>query len=196
MAQTKLTKTQLQLLDLLAKGNALVDCRIDDRTFSFETVLLLQRRRLVDEDVTGRGSYGDPSFFDLPRRYFITDRGRAVLAKGGLVPKKLSKRQREVLLDGAGGLEIILENPDNLRRHFPGDKAVDIFTNSHPVQPGPPPTSRGRAAARTGPGLSPVRPLPGGSHHCRECWGSERDTAGSSTANTALTYGRDGAMAS
>ena len=130
MSQTKLTKTQLQLLELLAKGSVLVDCKINDRTFSFETILLLQRRRLIDEDVTGRGNYGDPGYFDLPRRYFITDRGRAVLAKGGLVPQKLSARQREVLLDGAGGLDIILENRNDVRWYYQGDKAVDSLTIS------------------------------------------------------------------
>lgn len=130
MAQTKLTKTQLQLLELLAKGSTLVDCKINERTFSFETILLLQRRRLIDEDVAGRGNYGDSGYFDLPRRYFITDRGRAVLAKGGLVPQKLSARQREVLLDGAGGLEIILEKRDDIRWYYQGDKAVDTLTIS------------------------------------------------------------------
>ena len=130
MSQTKLTKTQLQLLELLAKGSTLVDCKINDRTFSFETILLLQRRRLIDEDVTGRGNYGDPGYFDLPRRYFITDRGRAVLAKGGLVPQKLSARQREVLLHGAGGLDIILEKRNDIRWYYQGDKAVDTLTIS------------------------------------------------------------------
>ena len=130
MSQVKLTKTQIQLLTLLSKGAPLVDCAIDGRTFSFETVLTLQRRRLVEEDISDRGAYGTPEFYASPRKYVITEKGKTVLTKGGLVPKKLSKRQKEVLLDCAQGLNIILEKRDGWAWHYQGERTVDTLTIS------------------------------------------------------------------
>ncbi len=130
MSQIKLTKTQMQLLRLLDKGQALVDGQINGKSFSFDTISTLQRRKLIEEEFSRRGDYGAQEYFNSLRHYTITARGTAVLAKGGLVSKSLSPRQKEILLDCTEGLDIILETRDEWRRHYQGEKAVDSLTIS------------------------------------------------------------------
>jgi len=121
-----LTKTQKDALKLMAAGADMVDGTVSGRTFAFETVSFLKRRKFVAH------KYKDPNheFSYLPEVLVITERGKTVL-KGKLKAIfTLTKYQKHLLTKMASGEHMLWDLKDNLYAFYLGEEAVNPTTIS------------------------------------------------------------------